>query len=575
LAGSAAALAIAAAIVVLAASPASAHASLIGTSPVNGVTLDEPPAEIRLRFNERVTVRSGSVILRNASGAVIATEPPRVAAGDPATVVLPVPTDLPDGGYVVSFRVSSADSHPVTGAFVFGVGAPPASVAAADGSIGSGAVGTAFVVGRWLGYAGLALLAGALAVFVLCWPAGWVNRRARRLVTAGWAASLISAMAVLFLQGPYSAGESLVDAVDPDLLAATVSTDFGTSVLLRLGLVAAAGGLILGGLRLRTGVRDAVALAICLAMPATWIRTGHANASGSVADAAADLAHLVAMTTWFGGLVVLAVCLLPRSVSIRDSDEAGRALRRFSLVATCAVGTLVVTGVYVGWRRVGSLDALVGTEYGRLLALKLAAVAALLWLGAVSRAVVRRRFAPSAAVPLQPDGAGRSRRRAVRSAVERDREARTELGRSVRIEVGMAVAVLAVTSVLVATPPGVAVRTAQAQANPPSAPVLDSAELGPEGAVRVLVDPARVGSNRVVVEVLDRIGEPWDVPEVRASFILAGGDLGPLPVSLTRSAAGTYQATGALPFAGDWALSVTVRTSEIDSSTVRIAVPVR
>jgi hypothetical protein len=31
------------------------------------------------------------------------------------------------------------------------------------------------------------------------------------------------------------------------------------------------------------------------------------------------------MTTWFGGLVVLAVCLLPRSVSISDPDEARRA----------------------------------------------------------------------------------------------------------------------------------------------------------------------------------------------------------------------------------------------------------
>jgi copper transport protein len=154
--------------------------------------------------------------------------------------------------------------------------------------------------------------------------------------------------------------------------------------------------------------------------------------------------------------------------------------------------------------------------------------------------------------------------------------ARLELGRSVRVEVGLGVAVLAVVSVLVATPPGVVVTAAEELAQAPAQPLLETLPLDADTSVRVLVDPAWVGQNRVVVEVVDRFGEPVDVPEVRASFVLREGDVGPLPVALEETEPGVYKApTTPLPFGGAWQLNVTVRTTDFDSTTVQVAVLVR
>jgi copper transport protein len=567
--GLAAALLLAAALVMLAGSPASAHATLVGSDPVSGSQLDEAPEQIRLRFTERVTVAPDGVQLRGADGTVVATEPAAPAADDPATVVLPIPADLADGSYVVAYRVVSADSHPAAGALVFGIGVPAASLDEVDLSDEDPVVAAVFAVSRWTGYAGLALLAGALVVLGWCWPGGWANRRARRVLAAGWVASLLGAVAVLLLQGPYSAGRSLVAVTDPALLSATMDTDYGRYVAVRLALVLAAAGLALG-------FRKAGAVALALALPATWIGTGHANSSGNPVDWLADLAHLVAMSSWFGGLALLAVCVLPRATNL-PADEVGTALRRFSLLATGAVGTLVVTGTYIAWRRVGSLDALVGTPYGRLLAFKLAVLGVLVWLGAMSRSVVQRRYGQAAEPVGEP--VGRSKRRAARAATEQERGARAQLRQSVRLEASVAVAVLAVASVLVATPPGVVVTTAEAIAAAPPEPtgpvaqevVLEEEEL----MVQVLVDPAGVGENLVSVAVTDLAFAPLDVPEVRASFVLPEQDLGPLPVELTRTGPGEYEMPAAqLPAAGQWRLDLAVRTSEIDSHSVQVDVPV-
>jgi copper transport protein len=587
--------------VALTGSPAAAHANLVSTSPSHGGEIDQPPQEVRLRFSERVTVAPDGITMRDRAGTAVATEPAAVAPEDPTTVVLPVPADLPDGSYLVSFRVVSADSHPLAGAIVFGVGVPAGPLDGLDVATTDPALAAVFAGARWTGYAGLALLAGGLGMLVLCWPGGWVNRRARRMVTAGAIASLLGAVAVLLLQGPYAAGRSLAGIADPALLSATLERDYGRYVLARIALVAAAAAVLVVGARPRwRRLRTAGAALVAVGLPATWVGTGHANASDNPLDAVAEVIHLVAMLTWFGGLAMLLVCLLPRSASL-PPEEVVPAVRRFSWLATGAVAALVVTGVYVAWRRVGSVEALVGTPYGRLLAFKLATMGLLLWLGSMSRSVVRRRFAT--AEPPAPGSTGqvpasRSKRRAARTAEDQDQAARAQLRGSVRLEAGTAVAVLALASVLVATPPGVVVTAAEAIAASPG-PVLDGAPLDqsdPTTGVQILVDPALVGENRVVIEVVRRVGTlgppdnpneedappvretvtvPWDVPEVRASFRLPGSDLGPLPVELTKIAPGVYQADNAqLPTAGDWQLELAVRTSEIDSHRVQIAVPI-
>lgn len=571
LCGLAAALLLAAGLVTWPASAAQAHAMLVDTDPRSGDRLDAAPAQVRLAFNEPVSVAPDGVRLQRSDGAQVPTPPPEVDPQAPTEVVLPVPAELPEDTYLVRFRVISADSHPVSGAIVFSVGVPVTPLAELDPDTDDPALLAVFAGARWLGYAGLALLTGALAVFVLCWPTGWRHRRARRLVRAGWAGSAASAASVLLLQGPYAAGRDLSATADPALLAATLDSGYGRYVLARLGLLMLAALLLsgpgAGWLARAPRLRATAALLLVVALPATWVGTGHTSTGGPV-DMLVDTAHLVAMTGWFGGLVLLAVCLLPHSAA-PPGAETGPALRRFSLLATGSVAALVVTGLYIAWREVGSFAALAGTAYGRLLAFKLAAVGVLLWLGAISRAVVQRR-------PV----------RATRLAADR---ARQQLRQTVRLEVGTAVAVLAIVAVLVATPPGVVVTAGgvePAAAEPAAAePVLESAPLTgagagedpapDEGTLRVLVDPARVGENRVVISVWDPDGQLREVPEVRASLALPEQELGPLALTLEQLGPGEYEAPAAqLPAAGTWQLDVTVRTSEIDSFPARVEIPV-
>jgi copper transport protein len=561
------------AVVLLPGSAAHAHATLVDSSPASGATLGEPPEEIRLRFTERITVAPDGVRLQDADGAVVDTGPPVVPEDDPTAVVLPVPADLPDGSYVVSFRIVSADSHPVAGALVFGVGVAAGSLDDVDIGSEDPAVAAVFTASRWASYAALALLGGALAVFVLCWPGGWGNQRARRVVLIGWGASLVSGVMVLLLQGPYTSGRSLASLFDPQLLSVTLGTDYGRFVTLRLLVAAAAGAIVLTGHRWPARVRAAGALTVTVALPVTWVGTGHANAASNRFDLVVDATHLVAMSTWFGGLALLALCLLPRTAAV-PVEEVGPALRRFSLIATSAVATLVVTGVYLAWQRVGTWDALLGTSYGQLLAFKLAILGVLLWLGALSRGVVQRRYAAkSPPVEAGKPGSGK----AARLAEQSDQQARSRLRQSVRLEVGTAVAVLVMASLLVATPPGAVVSAEEARAAAPvPVPVLDEVALDEDRGVLVLVDPAQAGENRVVLEVVDPFGNPREVPELRAAFVLPEQDLGPLPVDLIEISPGVYEAGQfRLPVPGDWRLDVTVRTSEIDSTTAQVDVPVR
>ena len=121
--------------------PASAHARLEQTSPAEGASLTAAPPEVMLRFNEvvngdlsEVTVKTGSTDVAEGSVEV---------EGD--SLYQPLSSDMPEGDYTVTYKVVSADGHPVSGTFDFTYGAPEggeedtgaSSTATGDSSSGS------------------------------------------------------------------------------------------------------------------------------------------------------------------------------------------------------------------------------------------------------------------------------------------------------------------------------------------------------------------------------------------------------------------------------------------------------
>src|SRR5690606_13354323 len=110
-----------AAALVLPAGPASAHASLMSTAPAYGEALAEPPQRVTLEFNEPVSSSAGALRLYDSSGQQILSGDGQ-GGDDPATLVLELPDELGQDTYIVTWRATSADGHPIRGAFLFTVG---------------------------------------------------------------------------------------------------------------------------------------------------------------------------------------------------------------------------------------------------------------------------------------------------------------------------------------------------------------------------------------------------------------------------------------------------------------------
>ncbi|MGW6552544.1 copper resistance CopC/CopD family protein [Streptomyces sp. NPDC055051] len=158
---------------------------------------------------------------------------------------------------------------------------------------------------------------------------------------------------------------------------------------------------------------------------------------------------------------------------------------------------------------------------------------------------------------------------------------RTGLRRSVLTEAAVAVVLLAVTTVLTATEPGrteeEAARTGGAAAGSaavPDRPVdirlpFDTGGVDGKGVVRLSLDPGRTGANALHLYVDRPNGKPLDVPEIKVNLTLEEKGVGPLPVAPDRIQTGHWSASGVqLPLPGEWRIQVTVRTSDIDQTTI-------
>ncbi|MFM9132574.1 MAG: copper resistance protein CopC, partial [Actinomycetota bacterium] len=102
-------------------SAASAHAVLVLSVPAASSVLPEAPDQLMLDFDEDVEVGLSSVRLFDGDQKEVAVGRAQHQGRDASVVVADLPR-LADGAYVVVWRVTSADGHPVNGAFPFEIG---------------------------------------------------------------------------------------------------------------------------------------------------------------------------------------------------------------------------------------------------------------------------------------------------------------------------------------------------------------------------------------------------------------------------------------------------------------------
>jgi copper transport protein len=506
------------------ASPAAAHAELLSTTPANGDQLTRPPSEIQMTFSESVNLVDDGIRLVDHVGATVPTPEPTV---DAQTVTLPMPADLPEGPYIVTWRVVSSDGHPISGAFSFGIGtaaaALPGSSSGADTpGTASGALATGptapwpVVAIRMAGYVAFALFAGVAAFVLLCAPDTSKDRRLQLLARGGLVGGAAAAAAAILVQGPYIAGVSMTHVFDTRLLQEILATPFGSAMTLRLVLYGVLGVLVWRLPRIVSGLASWLVPAGVAATAVTIAAAGHGAASGLI-GLGVDALHALTAGLWVGGLVALAA--LGRSVE-------PRALQQFSTLAMASVIILVGTGTLNSLRYLTAVAELWQTRYGLTLMIKLALVAAALTAAAVSRRRLRQHQ-----VPL----------------------------RSVRVEVALTVAILVVTTLLSMTAPPPPAHAPTTHAGHDAGPVSYSVQmsLGDQGNASLTVSPATTTGSHLHLVLTDTNGRPLSPTRITLKIANPDRNIAPIPVPMSKRD-GVWVASYRFPFGGTWKAIFTV-----------------
>ncbi len=553
--------ALAAALAALALLPAtaSAHALLEATTPERGARLDAAPEQVTMSFSEPVEIEFGAVRVFNSEGQEV-QEGAAFHPGDRSSQVgVRLRDGLEDDGYTVTYRVISADSHPVSGGFVFVVGdgaAPATTVGELLGDSETGPVtGTAFGAARAIQFAAIALALGTVIFALWCWlPAlrrGWEPAavafagRQTTLLRVAAIAGVLSAAAAIVFQGAVAAGSTFWAALDADVIGDVLGTRFG--VFWTAGIVAWLLVLGLAG-HLRALVVPVAALA---ALPALG---GHASVQSPVALLLpANVLHVLAMGAWLGGVAVLVFGVRAATARL-DAGERTRLLAtvvaRFSALAGVAIAVLLASGIAQGLVEVRTVPNLVDTAFGRAVLIKSVLFIGIVALGAVNR----RRLLPALTIAAREGGSpGR---------------AGLLLRRTLRAELVLGILALAVTGALAGYAPSVAESTG---------PYSADADIGP-ARMEMTVDPARVGPNEIHVYLFDRKdGSQYDeTEELTVTAELPEKQIDRIELDATKAGPGHYVVSGAaLGVAGEWTIEIAARVTEFDEYRTEVQVPIR
>ena len=326
-------IALAVVLMALAAAPSAfAHAILQESTPSNDMVVRQSPPTVTLRFNEAVETAFGSIRVFSCDGARV--DSGKVSRPDDRMVAVKLDRQLPRGSYTVTWRVISADAHPVAGAFVFHVKAadPSGSCTQEFGKGTPGEIDALFKFARALDFALILLVVGGAAALALVLRSAAAELRARLYrILAGLAVGVVFAgILCIVLQGAVAGGFGLSEAFRWNTVDSVLQTHFGKAFLFQLAFAAVTAPVAFIAGQARNAALGAMTLVPALCLLPTLSSAGHARTSGTVA-LVADLIHLAAASTWVGGLAFTILALL-----LAGDDRwplAARAVPRFSILA--------------------------------------------------------------------------------------------------------------------------------------------------------------------------------------------------------------------------------------------------
>jgi len=501
--------------VVMLPSAAFAHASLIASSPAEGALLAHAPATLSLTFNEPVEPLTIRIVDHGGAGASVT----RIRR-DGAQLILTPPPISGDGAHVISWRVASADGHPVGGAITFWVGRrdvdAPQAVRSNDALL-RGAIWLA----RLAIYVGL--FVGAGGAFFVAWIRA-PSAPAMRVI--GSSVELIALAALAFsvgLQGLDAMGLSPSSLPDAEVWASGARGSFGLSAAI------ASAALLLALWSHRAGDVGArvMSLGALVGVGLALAATGHAaTASPRWLTAPAVFAHGAALAFWVGSLIPLALAMgQPR-------QTASDVLMRFSRVIPFAVAALLASGLLLAVVQLERVDALWTTNYGRVLTVKLVLVALLLAIALWNRLYLTPRIGQGGAAP------------------------RRHMRRTIVAELVLVAAILGVVGLWRFTPPPRALMVAA----PPFFTHIHTGRMMAD----VTMSPGRAGPVSIAIQLRTPDEELLSAKGVSVSLSSPDNGIEPSITEARSLGDGQWQASMAVPIAGRWTLALDVLISDFD-----------
>lgn len=397
---------------------AHAHGHLVRARPGPGDTIRVAPRTLRLQFSEAPELAMSSIRLVDVQGRDIRLLPLRIDADSARVLIADIPELLAPGRYTVRWQMAGRDGHPMHGQYDFVLAADtaravgpavpsPIATTPAPAPIvrdslpaqthlaeGFDSESSTYVIVRWVHFIGLLVVIGGVAFYWLV--LGRVHQadltdsvmqesavRARSVALMGAFLLAVATIARLFAQ--WAALRANAD--DPAAMSLHVmvlGSGWGHAWLLEVGaLTVAIVGLSVA--RRSAGARSGWAIAAlgAIGLACAAALSGHAAVPQTTLPLATDVVHVLAAGCWMGALLVLLVAGLPPARAATAPARAMAALvNAFSSTALASAAVVVLSGVVAAWHNVGSVSALGGSSYGRVLLIKLAvlAVAALIGL---------------------------------------------------------------------------------------------------------------------------------------------------------------------------------------------------
>jgi len=536
------------AVAVLQPPPASAHAYVVSSAPANGAELNAAPTQVRVTFDESVTLpgTSDQATVLDSSGKRVDTGTPQLNASRD-TLTIGIESGIAKGAYIASWSVISADTHPVGGSIEFGYGVPATATVQAASPTPSAFLALLVGAAKGLLYLALVLGLGVPPAALLLGASADERPLVLRIVRIGLAGAAVASVLQFVLQHLWEAGA----------FATFAASSYAVAVYARLAalaIAAVAAGPAAAD-RPRRGARAVFAAASLVAV-GTVVVNGHGGSHAWWYFASTAL-HAISAVAWLGGLTVLGWLL----VRGRLSADRLRRMPHWSLYAGIGVAALAASGVVQGLVEVRYPAVLVTTQYGWTLIVKLVLVVIVLALAVQGHFWVRSEtHAARASGPGAQPAPGRTA--ALRSRV--------------RWEAGVAASVVIVSGVLSSITPAAA----------DYAPtVTQHAKIGPY-RVAFEVAPARQGPETLRITVLEpsfnaalpdsldvRLSQPGGPVKslaVQFPYVIAGvvHPGRPTPVTFTSSAVN-------VPRTGEWTAAVTIVVSALEQYTDDFAYRVR